>query len=365
MSIEKNLNAEKQLSSKPTSTTTLDDHSVAAMFLRDFRGRTDVATITLSQSSKNFSSTLEKVRNLITTGYSMAAQTELEKLVPSNEAERFELAIAQMKIYELQRNFVAITRIGQKFFENKHHASLVSQMTFLQLLAQAEHMQERHDRALVFLNEAKDISTLYPHALSASQVRAFLVKIYSELGKHREAQHELGILRSSLRGSTIINGAYLDRLYAVLRAQYHFYKNTQQVDGAVSSLLSGLELAKWLEYTHCIAQCNADLKAINNHDFELKVYRFENWSYLPEEDLILAFNPRDLHSLRDKDLMKTTISLLAKHQSLSNEELFHRVSGREYRKDSDDNYLRSLLSKVRKLLPDGALSYANGRVWMK
>lgn len=333
--------------------------AVISHFLRAYRSRTDLAEI--MPRSNDFSSQLERMRNFLASGDLVSADSLLQKMKAGNDFEAAELALETFRLRFFQGRQEEALSISESLLENPY-LSEISRMTCYQLRGSLFLQRKEYEQAIDELKLAATLAEIYVLASSAFSTRAFLVQAYVEVGKVTEAQDTLESLRLSL-SAIAQSELWLDRLLTVIRAECHFYRVTKNFERWKSAAFEGSILSDWIGDRITKEKCEKELRD-NLISVPFSATLFSGWAFLPERGLVLHMSPKKIIRVEHSPVALKIFTLLS-GQALPADMLFEKVYGFRFSTERHSNHLRAILSKLRRLLPAGALAVKDGIISLK
>jgi hypothetical protein len=236
----------------------------------------------------------------------------------------------------------------------------LSRMTCLQLKGHAKIIQKKFDEAIEHLLIAVEIAGLFGKASSAFSAKAFLVQAYSELAQFALARKYIGILQSDL-AALPQDELWVDRLLTAVRAEVHLHRREGSVSLEKRALDEALELSRWLGDQTTEKKCTDELTALKSAGIaDRSVYPYKGWAFLPGRGLLLIYSPKEAIRLEKKSPMARDILGALSERPYLMHELFEKIWRMTYHPLRHETHLRAAISKVRKLLPTGALQVRDG-----
>jgi tetratricopeptide (TPR) repeat protein len=352
--------------------------AVVAHFLRAFKGRQDLAGITIPSNDQNsdLADQMEKIRNAIYRGDSEMAETIL---LPILSDESILEEVLGECLLELSRVRLLQNRVDAALAAIDRALKLatlgdLSRMTCLQIRGDIQLRLGNPREAVEDLMRAIDLSKKFKAASATFSAHAFLVKAYVVQGELESAHHALGSLKLQLESAECSNSdeLWLDRLLTVIRTEAHFLKAVHEKDrnllpwqfALAEAHTISLHLGDQATLQRCINEAGPDVHFESLTCEGRKVVNSLNgWCYLPFRKVALIQYPRSILRLDTKPVIqKILYALIFSAQGLDQDVLFKQVWDRELASESDLAKLLAALSKVRKFLPPGAVQVTDGRV---
>jgi tetratricopeptide (TPR) repeat protein len=354
------------------STDALSGRNISAslsLVLRHYHGRNDLTRAVQDLDKKEGSGNallLEQVRSALYAGEADRAAGLLASAGTLSPLEEAEFAVEKLRLHTM-RGELEQAWASSEFALGHMELLEISRMTCYQMRGSIRIRQGRFLEAVGELEKAVSLAEFFPHASSAFNSYALLVQAFAELGQNDEARRNLEVLERLL-AEIEQPELWLDRLLSYLRSQSHARRASGEFALAVSSLTEAEEVAAWLGDKFTRARCESEIVAIGQeHGFRegsaKSVFHFSGWSYLPERDLILIRFPKRIVRLGHSPLSRKVLLALADKKKTCSE-LFEQIWNLSYDSERHGTFLRSNLSKIRKLLPKGALQVVDGEIYL-
>ena len=334
----------------------IESNQLISYFLRDVRGRKDLAgVLENSDSAKTFSALLERIRSCITTLNLVDAKKLIEQCVPESQHEQIELNLEHARCCFYTENFLTCIDLLQIIIGNRESLP-TSRMTAFELLGQTYYKVGKTDEAISFLTRASAQLEFFPYAISGFVAGAHLVKIQSEQGDYSAAFSALDYLNGKL--SRIQDDEiWLSRILLILRAKYHIFQNQKNKELALHHLQEAFWVSKWLGDLEMTDKCLCDFESLQTTPSKAK-----NFMYLPTIDGLLLFLPKRFIRFEKSPVLRKIIQCLLAGPK-THEELFSEVWGLRFNKEQHSNLIRTALTKLRAKLPDNFLKVSDGRIY--
>ncbi len=332
-----------------------DSNELVSYFLRDVRGRPDLAQA-VQQNSTNtgFSSILEQIRILIEADKLNEAKALIDRTVTTTPQEQAELMLEQGRYYFFVGELATSTEILNKLCQNKD-AIPTTRMTSYELAGQAWCLAGNIEKGLDCLRKATKQLEFLPYVLSGYVAGAHLIKTLSELGQFTKAKVTLNFLKNKL---TQLSGdeIWLARKLLVLRGEVHLYKNMNEQENMRVSLKDAFGVAHWLEDRDMVMKCVQDYEAL-----DLALPTANNINFIANAGALLIMAPKHFGRFDKSPVLAKMLQLILE-SPISTEDLFQATYRYPFDRQRHSNHLRAMLSKLRKKLPSNSLKIVNGRI---
>ncbi|MEK6705023.1 MAG: hypothetical protein AAB116_17075 [Candidatus Poribacteria bacterium] len=337
-------------------------------FLRAFCGRADLAQASLLKQADDYFHKLEDVRTALFMDQLGTAQSLLTNLEPKTAYELAEKNIEETRLAIFNGDLLKALSISGSTLKSEA-LKPVSRLVLIQLRGHAYLMLKQPYQAIEELQRANGLIQLYPLASSSFSIGAFLVQAYTEITDKENAEHELNKLFANINNLKK-DGLWLDRLLTGLRSECHYLRKFGNDLERYVRLLEAKEIARWLNDVGTQKKCKAELNEILGTNKEVgasknKVHIFHLWSYLERQELILSYAPKRIQILYDRPIAKKILNTLSTRSSISLQDLFKVVWDLELNQERYNQHLRAIISKIRKLIPDGTLQVKNGFICLR
>ncbi len=362
--MKKYFEAEQIISSKGSLSldTANESAEIVTYYLRTFRGRKDLAqTLHAITKEGSFVSQLEAIRNLLAERKLGPAKEIIDTCRPENAIEECELFLETARYYYFVKSYERCNETLDKILSCAE-ALVPTWMTAFQLKGVALYDLGQVDGAIESLKKSIQLLDLIPHTPSGVIATAHLIKILSEQQRFEEAKNYICFLENTIEGIEQ-SEAKLLRLLPLMRAKFHFYKNMAEPKAAFAYLQESLQVAAWLDDHEMLDKCRSDLSALASSE-QSSVLNGEGWTFLPNAQWLLVSASRKPYELSSKPLLQQILTLLFKGP-ISEENFFSQIWGLNYKPEKHSPHVRATLSKLRKLLPVGALKSTDGVVVLK
>jgi tetratricopeptide (TPR) repeat protein len=357
--------------SKEKSIVDLSSSSAAevlSMYLRAFKGRRDYASLAIGTDKYSFGLIIENIRNLIYAGNLDAAGIAIQNGFSNlnlNEEEFNEINLEAARIAVRQNRFDESLQILNDILASGVVGD-VTRLSALQLKGHCLIESKVYQEAIITLQDALALGQIYNAASSAFSARAFLAIAYCHEKNFVAAQI---ILQEMEREVSVIKDESLwaDRTLTLLRTKIKYCKamGESQNPERIKLLTEASQIAQWLGDSHCQRQCEEEILECGTegaHFIDREILNsFSGWIYLPRLQVILTARPLKIERLDTSPVAEKIIKLICRgEQNL--DKLFEAVWNLPFDTDRHGTHLRATLSKVRKLLPEGALVVKHGAV---
>ncbi len=339
---------------------------VMSHFLRSFRGCSDFLTVFPQAPRDEFALSLECLRNSLFSGDLSQSEILLTQIRPESEVEKAELAVELCRFHIFKGRIDDAIAVSEQALQSPELSDL-SRMTCFQMRGHCRILQANFSEAILELKRAVLLADTFDHASSAFSARAFLAQAYAEIGDRSEAQKIIDSLKTHLE-TLSSDELWLDRLLIVIRAEIQSHRVFEERAQWYSKALEAREISLWLGDKITLNKCENELKQLaEKSSGELSaspVLHFSGWEYFPSKDLILIHFPRKISRIAKNPVARRILQLLAQGP-ISSEDFFERIWKVKYHPERHGTHVRATLSKVRKLLPAGALVVESGFVIIK
>jgi hypothetical protein len=340
--------------------------AVASFFLRR-NGRADLSrgVLALQPENSEFGLLLERVRTHFSQGDLIRAKAELGKIRPKGSLESAEIALEKCRLATAENRHSEAIQEATLALELPE-VQPWTRMTLYQVRAHS--CLELRDLAGARrdLWDARSIADLFPLMSTTISILRFMVKVEVLDGQFIAAENHLKLLLS-IFSELPLTERWIDWRLTALRAEADFFASVNQGSRRTQALQEGIEISRWIGDRVTQKKCEDELRDTLSATYsqpspELQVLSRPSWSYLPRFALILRHSPKAFHTLEDSPVTRSLLEELLRHDCLPNSEIFQRVWKLKFNKERHDSHLRNALSKLRKVLPKGALIQTDSQV---
>jgi tetratricopeptide (TPR) repeat protein len=268
-----------------------------------------------------------------------------------------------MRYYLLQRKYRETVATSDRILRI-NETTLESLLTCYQLRGHAHIELKEYIEAEASLLKATDLGQISNTQRSLFSSIAFLMIAQLNLNKLESSKKTLSQLHEKIRQIEQIE-LKVDRSLILKRAEFHYYKSLRMFDEALGALIEAKTLANWLQEEACVSQCDHELSLYDENDIakiaNKIIIKRSNWDYIKSMQLLLCFEPKKITSFETLDLPKRIILALS-DGPLEDSELFEKVWNLKYVSERHSQHLRSSLSSLRRLFPNGTIVYKDKKV---
>jgi tetratricopeptide (TPR) repeat protein len=242
--------------------------------------------------------------------------------------------------------------------------SIPSRMTSHSVRGHALIMKGEFEEAKRDLEQALELSELFPNADSGTSVLALLVWVHSELQEWDAAANALLLLQ--VKTEAIRHEEHwLPRLLVLIRTEARYHRALKRTEDYRLDLEEAVLLGKWLGIYETTMRSEKELRILPKMiSTRVPVYQFSDWIFLPRRELVLSNHSKEIVRLDQHPVVKSVLCALAEGPKTS-EELYQAVWKNPYHVERHEIHLMSCLDHIRKMLPKNSVQIEDQTISLK
>jgi tetratricopeptide (TPR) repeat protein len=332
-----------------------------------FSNPSEISQLLPHRSEKTLSKDVASFKTAIKPTFVSGDFTTAEKLIAETRA----LSLLEEAEVNIERAKLGIFKQSpdealywSEFALAEPSLSIPSRMTSLSVRGHAWIMKGEFGYAKRDLEQALELSELFPNADSGSSVLALLVWAHSELQEWDAAAKALLLLREKTEAIRH-EEHWLGRLLVLIRTEARYHRSLKRMEEHRIDLEEAVLIGKWLGVYETAMRSEKELKILPKMtSTQVPVYQFSEWSFLPRRDVILSGHPKDIVRLDRHPDLKKILCALADGPKTSGE-LYQAVWKSPYHPERHETHLKSYIDRIRKILPKNSVQVGDQKISLK